>query len=99
MPVNPFENMPAMLGRHTISAEMFFESFNQLKENGRAKEYIKLSPSDNLDNMDDISALSLFANPASLLKQSKVIFLPVHSYYFALYCKLFLLDLYYSYRI
>ncbi|XP_042037085.1 protein ALWAYS EARLY 3-like isoform X2 [Salvia splendens] len=71
MPVNPFENMPAMLGRHTITAEMF-ESFNQLKENGRAKEYIKLSPSDNLDNMDDISALSLLANPGSLLKQSKV---------------------------
>ncbi|XP_047978072.1 protein ALWAYS EARLY 3-like [Salvia hispanica] len=69
MPVNPFENMPAMLGRHTITAEMFFESLNQLKENGRAKEYIKLSRSDNLD---DISALSLLANPASLLKQSKV---------------------------
>ncbi|KAL1543106.1 protein ALWAYS EARLY 3-like isoform X2 [Salvia divinorum] len=72
MPVNSFESMPAMLGRHTITADKFFESFNELKENGRTKEYIKLSPSDNLDNMDDISALSLLANPASLLKQSKV---------------------------
>lgn len=93
MPVNPFENMPAMLGRHTITAEMFFESLNQLKENGRAKEYIKLSRSDNLD---DISALSLLANPASLLKQSKarLLFLPALSYYFVLYCMLFLPNLY-----
>ncbi|KAH6808743.1 hypothetical protein C2S51_026526 [Perilla frutescens var. frutescens] len=72
MPVNPFDNMPAMLGRHTVAVDKFFESFNELKENGRAKEYIKLSPSDNLDNMDNISRLSLLANPASLLKQSKV---------------------------
>ncbi|KAG6428118.1 hypothetical protein SASPL_112367 [Salvia splendens] len=82
MPVNPFEIMPAMLGRHTITVDKFFESFNELKENGRAKEYIKLSPNANLDNMDDISRLSLLANPASLLKQSKALFLflPVHSH-------------------
>ena len=87
MPVNPFEIMPAMLGRHTITVDKFFESFNELKENGRAKEYIKLSPNTNLDNMDDISRLSLLANPASLLKQSKALFLflPVHSHWFALY--------------
>ncbi|KAL1548484.1 protein ALWAYS EARLY 3-like isoform X2 [Salvia divinorum] len=72
MPVNPFEIMPAMLGRHIITVDKFFESFNELKENGRAKEYIKLSPNAILDNMDDISRLSLLANPASLLKQSKV---------------------------
>ncbi|XP_042050498.1 protein ALWAYS EARLY 3-like isoform X2 [Salvia splendens] len=72
MPVNPFEIMPAILGRHTITVDKFFESFNELKENGRAKEYIKLSPNTNLDNMDDIFRLSLLANPASFLKQSKV---------------------------
>lgn len=83
MPVNPFENMPAILGRHAINVDKFLESFNEVKENGRAK----LSPSDNLENMDDISRLSLLANPASLLKQSKaqIRFLPVHSCWFVLY--------------
>lgn len=65
MPVNPFENMPAMLGRHVIAVDKFFESFNELKENGRAKDYVQLSPSDHLDNMDKLSTLT------SLLKQSK----------------------------
>ncbi|KAL8524983.1 hypothetical protein ACS0TY_014569 [Phlomoides rotata] len=72
MPVNPFENMPALIGRHTVAADKFFENFNELKENGHAKDYIKLSPSDNLDNADVIHQLSSLANPSSLLKQTKV---------------------------
>ncbi|KAI3469413.1 hypothetical protein Pfo_026076 [Paulownia fortunei] len=72
MPLNPFENMPALLGRHTVAVDKFFENVNELKINGRAKEYIKLSPGDNLDNIDGISQLSSLANPASLLKQTKV---------------------------
>lgn len=82
MPVNPFESMPAMLGRHSIAFDKFLESFNELKENGRAKEYITFSPGDNLDNMDNLTRLSLLPNPVSLLNQSKaqILFLSVHSY-------------------
>lgn len=72
MPMNPFENIPALLGRHPVSVDKFFENFNELKENGQAKDYIKLSPSDNLDNVDGIHQLSSLANPSSLLKQTKV---------------------------
>lgn len=77
MPVNPFENMPAMLGRHVVTVDKFFESFNELKENGRAKDYVRLSPSEHLENLSRLSK-SLLANPGNLLKQSKakVFFLP-----------------------
>ncbi|KAK6117357.1 hypothetical protein DH2020_048875 [Rehmannia glutinosa] len=64
MPLNPFETMPALLGRHTVSVDKFFENINELKINGHAKEYIKLSSGDNLDNNDGISQLSSLANPA-----------------------------------
>ncbi|KAL0388759.1 UNVERIFIED_CONTAM: protein ALWAYS EARLY 3 [Sesamum radiatum] len=53
MPLNPLENMPALLGRHTVAVDKPFENFNELQINGRAKEYIKLSPGDNLDSIDD----------------------------------------------
>lgn len=72
MPVNPFENMPALIGRHPVAVDKFFENINELKENGQAKDYIKLIPSDNLDNVDGIHQLSSIANPSSLLKQTKV---------------------------
>ncbi|PIN18023.1 Retinoblastoma pathway protein LIN-9/chromatin-associated protein Aly [Handroanthus impetiginosus] len=72
MPLNPFDNMPALLGRHTVSVDKFFENFNELKINGQAKEYSMHAPGDNLDNIDGIPQLSLSANPASSLKQPKV---------------------------
>ncbi|KAL6548493.1 hypothetical protein OROGR_008914 [Orobanche gracilis] len=68
MPLNPLENIPALLGRHTVP----IENINELKLNGHAKDYVKLSPGDNLDNNDGIPQLSSLANPGSLLKQTKV---------------------------
>ncbi|KAL6517142.1 hypothetical protein OROHE_017848 [Orobanche hederae] len=68
MPLNPLENIPALLGRHTVPTE----NINELKLNGHAKDYVKLSPGDNLDNNDGIPQLSSLANPGSLLKQTKV---------------------------
>ncbi|CAI9762702.1 unnamed protein product [Fraxinus pennsylvanica] len=51
MPSNPFENMPALLWRHALIVDKFFENFNELKMNGQAKEYWKFSSGDNLDNV------------------------------------------------
>ncbi|KAG8369996.1 hypothetical protein BUALT_Bualt14G0071700 [Buddleja alternifolia] len=42
MPSNPFENMPALLGRHAVAVDRFFENFNELQING------KLSPGNNV---------------------------------------------------
>ncbi|XP_020552958.1 protein ALWAYS EARLY 3-like [Sesamum indicum] len=72
MPLNPLENMPALLGRHTVAVDKSFENFNELQIHGRAKEHIKLSPGDNLDSIDGISQLPPLANPAILLDQTKV---------------------------
>ncbi|KAL3641971.1 hypothetical protein CASFOL_012786 [Castilleja foliolosa] len=72
MPLNPFENMPAMLGRQTIAVDKYFENLNESKLNGRAQELMKLCPGDNVDNTDCISQLSPLAKPASLLRQTKV---------------------------
>ncbi|KAL6532247.1 hypothetical protein OROGR_014217 [Orobanche gracilis] len=68
MPLNPLENIPTLLGRHTVP----IENINELKLDGHAKDYVKLSPGDNLDNNDGIPQLYSLANPASLLKQTKV---------------------------
>ncbi|KAL6581931.1 hypothetical protein OROMI_005945 [Orobanche minor] len=68
MPLNPLENIPALLGGDTVP----IENINELKLNGHAKDYVKLSPGDNLDNNDGIPQLSSLANPGSLLKQTKV---------------------------
>ncbi|KAL2459632.1 Protein ALWAYS EARLY 3 [Forsythia ovata] len=73
MPLTLFKNMHAWLGRQTDSVDMFFGSSNELKMNGRAKEFMKISLGDNLDNIDSLSHLSPSAHPASsLLKQTKV---------------------------
>ncbi|KAL0376476.1 UNVERIFIED_CONTAM: protein ALWAYS EARLY 3 [Sesamum calycinum] len=69
MPLNPLENMPALLGRHTVAVDKPFENFNELQINGRAKEYIKLSPGDNLDSIDGISQLPPLANPTNSVHQ------------------------------
>ncbi|KAK4483286.1 hypothetical protein RD792_010471 [Penstemon davidsonii] len=47
MPANPFDNIPALLGRGTVAVDRFFDNCH-----GLAKEYVKLSPGDNLDNID-----------------------------------------------
>lgn len=71
MPLYPFENMPAMLGRRTVAADKFLENFNELQINGRSKEYLKLSSSDILESSDDLSQLSPFANLSNSLKLTK----------------------------
>ncbi|KAL0368247.1 UNVERIFIED_CONTAM: protein ALWAYS EARLY 3 [Sesamum calycinum] len=65
MPLNPFENMPALLGAQPIAVDKFFENFNELKINGRAQDFMKLYSGDNVDNADGISELSPLANRAS----------------------------------
>ncbi|GER55920.1 hypothetical protein STAS_33618 [Striga asiatica] len=65
MPLNPFENMPALVGRHTVPVDKFTENINELKMNGHATEYIKFFPGDNLDNKDGLLQLSSLANPAT----------------------------------
>ncbi|XP_073277623.1 protein ALWAYS EARLY 3-like [Primulina huaijiensis] len=72
MPLYPFENMPAMLGRHTVAADKFLENFNELQINGRSKEYMKLSSSDILESSDGLSQLSPFADLSNSLKPTKV---------------------------
>lgn len=71
MPLNPFENMPALLGRLTVGVDKFFENFNDLKVNGQTKEHIKLPPGENLDIINAAPQISTLANPATLLKQIK----------------------------
>ncbi|KAL3812853.1 hypothetical protein ACJIZ3_014121 [Penstemon smallii] len=66
MPSNPFENIPALLGKNTVPLDKFFENFNELKVNGLAKEYMKLSPVDNRDNIiDGIQLKIIFHQVAS----------------------------------
>ncbi|KAL7080946.1 hypothetical protein ACP275_14G010100 [Erythranthe tilingii] len=72
MPLNPVENMPALLGRQTRSIDKFLENSNELNINGRAHESMKLSPGEMVDDPNGISQLSPSANSASLLKQTKV---------------------------
>ncbi|CAI9776866.1 unnamed protein product [Fraxinus pennsylvanica] len=72
MPSNPFENMPALLWRHALIVDKFFENFNELKMNGQVKEYVKFSPGDNLDNVDGLSHSSPAHSASSLLRQTKV---------------------------
>lgn len=73
MPLNPLENMPASLARHTIGVDKFLENFNELKANGHTKDqgaegYIKFSSCENLENI-----VVATDNPAcNLLKQAKV---------------------------
>ncbi|KAL6535373.1 hypothetical protein OROMI_026747 [Orobanche minor] len=74
MPLNPFENMPAiLLGRQTIGVDKFFEHVNKMKINRQAQEFMKLYPGDNVDNTaDGIKQSAPLAQPASSLKQTKV---------------------------
>ncbi|KAG8372968.1 hypothetical protein BUALT_Bualt12G0122200 [Buddleja alternifolia] len=48
MPLDPLENMPALLARDTVGVEKFFENLNELRMNGRAQEFMKLIPGDNV---------------------------------------------------
>lgn len=83
MPLNPLENMPASLARHKFSDEKFLENFNELKMNGRSKDwktgmYMKFARSENLENADvpchnSTSTYSI----GNLFKQAKV-FKPYH---------------------
>ncbi|MCE0481941.1 hypothetical protein HAX54_040154 [Datura stramonium] len=73
MPLNPFENMPTLLTRHANAVDKFFESFNELKMNARANEFMKFPVGDSMGNGDVPSHFSPPSNPISnLLKQTKV---------------------------
>ncbi|KAL1539095.1 protein ALWAYS EARLY 3-like [Salvia divinorum] len=73
MPLNPLENLPtALVGKQPISVDKFFGNFNELKMYGRIQEYMKLCPGDKVVAAGDMSHLSLSADPASLLNQTKV---------------------------
>ncbi|KAL8486249.1 hypothetical protein ACS0TY_023092 [Phlomoides rotata] len=67
MPSNHFENMPALLGKQTISVNKCVENFD-----GRVQERVKLLSGDYANEIYAISQLSPSANPTSLLKQTKV---------------------------
>uniref|UniRef100_A0A5B6Z075 SANT domain-containing protein n=1 Tax=Davidia involucrata TaxID=16924 RepID=A0A5B6Z075_DAVIN len=75
MPLNPLENMPALLAKHTVAVDKFFGNFNELKMNGQAKDpklegYLKFSPGENQENVDGPSLLSPSTYPMSnVLKQ------------------------------
>lgn len=71
MPSNHSENIPALLGKQTISVDKCFENFNELKINGRVQECVNLSSGDTANEIYAISQLSPSANPTSLLKQTK----------------------------
>ncbi|OIS96765.1 PREDICTED: protein ALWAYS EARLY 3 [Nicotiana attenuata] len=73
MPLNPFENMPTLLTRRADAVDKFFESFNELKVNARANEYMKFPACDNMENGNVFSHFSPPSHPISdLLKQTKV---------------------------
>ncbi|KAK4379985.1 hypothetical protein RND71_001847 [Anisodus tanguticus] len=73
MPLNPFENMATLRTRHADAVDKFFESFNELKMNARANEFMKFPASDNMENGDVFSHFSPPSHPISnLLKQTKV---------------------------
>ncbi|XP_022851476.1 protein ALWAYS EARLY 3-like isoform X2 [Olea europaea var. sylvestris] len=72
MPLYPFENMPALLWRHALTVDKFFENFNELKMNGRVKENVNFSLGDNLDNVDGLSHSSPAHSASGLLKQTKM---------------------------
>nr|XP_027075043.1 protein ALWAYS EARLY 3-like [Coffea arabica] len=72
MPLDPMENIPTMLARH-IAVDKFFENYNELRMNEQAKEYIKISSGDNVENINGLSNLSSSTYPVTnLLKQTKV---------------------------
>ncbi|CAN4091711.1 unnamed protein product [Withania somnifera] len=73
MPLNPFENMLTLLTRHADAVDKFFESFNELKMNARANEFMKFPVGDSMENVDVSSHSSPPSHPiSSLLKQTKV---------------------------
>ncbi|XP_051127509.1 protein ALWAYS EARLY 3-like [Andrographis paniculata] len=72
MPLNPLENMPANLGRHTMAVDKVFETFNDLKLNGQAKDFVKLSLGENMENINSTPQMSQLTNSVGFLKQTKV---------------------------
>ncbi|GAA0140848.1 DNA metabolism protein [Lithospermum erythrorhizon] len=72
MPLNPIENMPASLARHTVVVDKFFENLNELNLNGQVKEYIKCPPREALENVNGLSHLSPAAYGMGVLNQRKV---------------------------
>ncbi|GAB4851258.1 hypothetical protein Ancab_030555 [Ancistrocladus abbreviatus] len=76
MPLNPSENMPASLRRHSSAVDKFYESLEQLKtgdtsDDRRREEYISFAPNQNAEMVNGPSYVlpSYFINNS--LKQGK----------------------------
>ncbi|KAM3337589.1 protein ALWAYS EARLY 3 isoform X1 [Capsicum galapagoense] len=73
MPLNPFENMPTSFKRHAHGVDKFLGSFNELKVNVRANEFMKFPAGGNMENGEVFSPFSPPSRPISnLLTQTKV---------------------------
>ncbi|KAF8369540.1 hypothetical protein HHK36_032442 [Tetracentron sinense] len=77
MPLNPLENMPEALKRENVAVGKFCENFNEPKVDGQSKSwktrgYMKVVPSENLENVDGPTHISLLTYPMNTsLKQAK----------------------------
>ncbi|XP_059668464.1 protein ALWAYS EARLY 3 isoform X2 [Cornus florida] len=75
MPLNPLENIPASLAKHTTAVDKFLENLNEFKINAQSKDqnldgFMKFSPGENMENFDGPSQVSPSTYPMSnLLKQ------------------------------
>nr|GMD85305.1 protein ALWAYS EARLY 3-like [Ipomoea batatas] len=73
MPLNPNENMPALLRRNGHAVDKLYENFNEHKVNEQANDSVKYASRDNLENGDGFPCLpsSTYAKN-NLLMQTEV---------------------------
>ncbi|VFQ88984.1 unnamed protein product [Cuscuta campestris] len=71
MPINPYDNMPALLSRERHALEKLFENFNDFKANDQANDNVKLATGDNMENGECFSP-SFYAHN-SLFMQKEVV--------------------------
>lgn len=76
MPLNPLENMPTSLTKHSSGADL--DNLKKFRMNGQVKDqraegFIKFSPCNNLENIDSSCQMSPTSYPMfNLLKPEKV---------------------------
>ncbi|GER49778.1 hypothetical protein STAS_27048 [Striga asiatica] len=76
MPLNPYENMPALFGRHVGN---FFENLNGVKIDERPPEFMKLGSGDNVVNSNVISQLAPAVGPAVVLGSTTNEIITIHA--------------------
>lgn len=72
MPLNPLDNMPEALRRQNVSGDKLHENSNEPKPNCRSKDwksggYMKVTSSENQENVDGTSKISSVAVPMNTL--------------------------------